>query len=509
MTNEQPSEQASEQNDKPHLLLGGTDDGRQVSMYAGMANRHGLVAGATGTGKTVTLQVLAEQFSRLGVPVFLADIKGDLSGLARPAKINDKIQERIDKIGISDYSPQPTPVIFWDLLGKRGHPIRTTVSEMGPLLLSNLFGLNDTQTGILYTAFKIADDEGLLLVDMKDLRAMLQFMADNAAELRTEYGNITSASVGAIQRELLILEEQGGDQFFGEPAVELYDLMQRDFSGNGVVSILDVTDIVHTAPKLYATFLLWIMSELFENLPEVGDADRPKMVFFFDEAHLLFEDAPKALVNKIEQVVRLIRSKGVGIYFVTQNPLDIPEDVLGQLGLKIEHALRAFTPKDQKAVRTVADTFPPNPNFDTAEVITELGTGVALVSTLDIKGRPTPVEKTLMCPPESQIGPISDEERAEIISRSPLRGRYDEAVDPESAYELLTARIQKQMQEELEEQAREIAEKAAMKNAPRRSNRQSVGEAVVKSLARSMSSQVGRSLGRQILRGILGGVSRR
>jgi len=402
-----------------HLLIGG--NGQQtVFMNASMANRHGMVAGATGTGKTVTLQILAESFSKIGVPVFLADVKGDVSGVGKPAKPHPKVDERINTIGIEDYQMSPSPVVFWDLFGKQGHPIRTTVSEIGPLLLSNLLELNDTQTGILYSCFKIADDQGLLILDLKDLRSMLIWMGDNRAELKSEYGNISTASIGAIQRGLLVLEEQGAEFLLGEPAIELQDLMGQDFSGRGVINILDASKLIQSSPKLYSTFLLWLLSELFETLPEVGDADKPKFVMFFDEAHLLFNDAPKVLIDKIEQVVRLIRSKGVGIYFISQSPLDIPEEILGQLGLKIQHALRAFTPKDQKAVRTVAGTFRANPKIDTGTVITELGVGEALVSTLDEEGIPTQVEQVLIRPPESRIGPMDNTERTEHIGRSPF-----------------------------------------------------------------------------------------
>lgn len=489
----------------PHLLIGGRDK-KPLRMNARMANRHGLVAGATGTGKTVTLQILAENFSRMGVPVFLADIKGDLSGLSKAGKPHPKIDERVEAIPVEDYKLGPSPVVFWDLFGKQGHPLRTTVSEMGPLLLSNLLELNDTQSGILYACFKFADDNGMLLLDMKDLRSMLSWMTENSKELKSEYGNISSASVGAIQRSLLVLEEQGAEHFFNEPAVKLEDLMHVDFSGRGIINIMDATKLVQTSPRLYATFLLWLLAELFENLPEVGDADRPKFVMFFDEAHLLFDDAPKALINKIEQVVRLIRSKGVGVYFVTQSPMDVPEDVLGQLGMRIQHALRAFTPKDQKAVRTAAQTFRQNPDLDTSTIITELGVGEALVSVLDEKGRPTIVEQVLICPPESRMGPLEDDERSEHIARSPYKGRYDDVVDRESAYEMLKQRADKQAEDAAEElekaeaaKEKEREEKETEKSS-KRSKRQTPMEAMVKSAARSIGSQVGR----QIIRGVLG-----
>lgn len=487
------------------LLIGGNGT-QTVLMDAAMANRHGMVAGATGTGKTITLQILAENFSKIGVPVFLADVKGDVSGVGKPAKPHPKIDERIATIGIENYAMQPSPVVFWDLFGKKGHPIRTTVSEIGPLLLSNLLELNETQTGILYSCFKIADDQGLLILDLKDLRSMLIWMGDNRAELKSEYGNISTASIGAIQRGLLVLEEQGAEFLLGEPAIELADLMSHDFSGRGVINILDASNLIQSSPKLYSTFLLWLLAELFETLPEVGDAEKPKFVMFFDEAHLLFDDAPKVLVDKIEQVVRLIRSKGVGIYFVSQSPLDVPEEILGQLGLKIQHALRAFTPKDQKAVRTVANTFRSNPNIDTGQVITELGVGEALVSTLDSEGIPTMVEQILIRPPESRIGPMNKQERTEQISRSPYRGRYDTTLDRESAYEMLVKRAeQSAAQEEAlerEEAAREAAEKEAKaaSKTTGRSRRQSPTEAFVSSAARAIGSQ----LGRRVIRGVLG-----
>ncbi|RBP49252.1 helicase HerA-like domain-containing protein [Arenicella xantha] len=484
--------------DNNQLLIGGNGS-QTVFMDASMANRHGMVAGATGTGKTVTLQILAESFSRIGVPVFLADVKGDVSGIGKPAKPHPKIDERISVIGIEDYQMQPSPVVFWDLFGERGHPIRTTVSELGPLLLANLLDLNDTQTGILYSCFKIADDEGMLILDLKDLRAMLVWMGDNRADLKSEYGNISTASIGAIQRGLLVLEEQGAEYLLGEPAIALNDLMSHDFSGRGVINILHASTLLQKSPKLYATFLLWLLSELYETLPEVGDADKPKFVMFFDEAHLLFDDAPKVLVDKIEQVVRLIRSKGVGIYFISQSPLDIPEEILGQLGLKIQHALRAFTPKDQKAVRTVADTFRANPALDTGSIITELGVGEALVSTLDADGIPTQVERILIRPPESRIGPMNNIERKEQISRSPFKGRYDQAVDRESAYELLAQRAQQRLEQEQIDAAQEPASRS--RSTKRRSStRQTPTEAFVSSAARAIGSR----LGQRLVRGVLG-----
>jgi uncharacterized protein len=400
-----------------------------------MANRHGLIAGATGTGKTVTLQSLAEGFSALGVPVFMADVKGDLSGMSQAGGGNPKVDARVELLGLTDYKPQASPVTFWDVFGKKGHPVRTTVAEMGPLLLARMLNLNDVQGGVINSIFKIADDKGWLLLDLKDLRAMSQHAAENSAEYQTEYGNISAASVGALQRSLLQLETEGGDLLFGEPAMNLDDLMQTDNQGRGVINIL-ASDQLFNSPRVYATLLLWLLSELFEKLPEVGDLEKPKLVFFFDEAHLLFTDAPQALMQKIEQVVRLIRSKGIGVYFVSQNPLDIPDIVLGQLGNRVQHALRAFTPRDQKAVNAAAETFRVNPKVDVATAITELGVGEALVSFLDEKGIPTPVERAFICPPQSRIGPATDAERAAVINNSVLRGFYERQVDRESAYEV-------------------------------------------------------------------------
>ena len=404
-----------------------------------LANRHGLVTGATGTGKTVTLQVMAEGFARAGVPVFAADIKGDLSGIAAVGDAKEPFVKRAKELGLA-YEPDEFPVVFWDLFGEQGHPIRATVSEMGPLLLSRLMDLNEVQEGVLNIAFRVADEQGLLLLDLKDLRAMLGHVAENAAELTTLYGNVSKQTVGTIQRQLLVLENQGGTGFFGEPALALKDLMRVDRDGRGFINIL-AADKLMEKPRLYATFLLWLMSELFEELPEVGDPDKPKLVFFFDEAHLLFDDAPKALMDKIEQVVRLIRSKGVGIYFVTQNPLDVPEKVLAQLGNRVQHALRAFTPRDQKAVRAAAETFRANPKLDTAAVISELGKGEALVSFLEGNGTPSIVERCLVRPPAARVGPVTTEERAGLIAKSPVKGRYDQAVDAESAYEVLQQRV--------------------------------------------------------------------
>lgn len=488
-----------------NLNIGGAS-GKLVRQLGRMSNRHGLVAGATGTGKTVTLQVLAEGFSKMGVPVFAVDVKGDLSGIAAAGKPHPKIDERLAKIPLPDYRQQPCPTVFWDMDGRSGHPVRTTISEMGPLLLSNLLELNDTQTSVLYAGFDLADDQGLMLLDLKDLRALLGWMGENAGELGNEYGHISKSSLGAIQRRLLVLEEQGAELFFGEPALQLKDLMHTDFSGRGVISILDARRIIHQAPRVYGAFLLWLLAELFEQLPECGDPPAPKLVLFFDEAHLLFDGAPKALLDKIEQVVRLIRSKAVGVYFITQNPLDIPDDVLGQLGMKVQHALRAFTPKDQKTIKSVAASFVANPAFRTAETVTALGTGEALVSVLSDEGRPLPVEKTVISPPESQIGPIADAERQAAIERSPLKGRYDQSMDRESAYELLKARAET-AQAEAEKQRAEMeaakhrqAEERRARGGGRR--RQSAGEAMMKSAARAIGSQIGR----QIIRGILGSI---
>ena len=494
----------------PPVLIGAAGPAR-VCLDPAMANRHGLIAGATGTGKTVTLQVLAEQFSRAGVPVVLADVKGDLSGLATAGKPHPKVDERVQRIGIDDYRQEGFPVVFWDLYGEQGHPLRTTISEFGPLLLSGFLDLNDVQTGTLYTLFRIADEAGMLLLDLKDLQAMLNWMKGEGAEAAAAHGGVSRASISAIQRRLLMLEEQGGDRFFGEPSLALGDLMHTDFSGRGVVSILDATRLIRE-PRLYALFLLWLISELFEELPEVGDADRPRLVFFFDEAHLLFDKAPKPLLEKVEQVVRLIRSKGVGIYFVTQSPSDVPDAVLGQLGNRVQHALRAFTPKEQKAVKVAAQTFRPNPAYDTESVITSLGVGEALVSVLDSKGSPTPVEQVLVSPPASRMGPLDATERSAILQRSPLRGRYDTPVDRESAHEMLAKKAAERASGAQHEAqgtkprrgpapAQDKPRPAKRSSAPR-STRQSATEAFMKSTLRS----IGSSLGRQIARGLLGSI---
>ncbi|MFZ6772714.1 helicase HerA-like C-terminal domain-containing protein [Undibacterium sp. SXout7W] len=423
---------------KPLLIAKNSD--LELFLLSDWANRHGCITGATGTGKTVTLQVMAQAFSEAGVPVFMADIKGDLSGLAKSGSPTPKIQQRINTLGLTEPVWNACPVTFWDVFGKQGHPVRATVSDLGPLLLGRMLNLNDTQEGVLQLAFKIADDHGLLLLDAKDLRAMLQYLGDNASEFQTEYGNISAASIGAIQRGLLAIAEQGGEQFFGEPMLNLDDMMQTDIHGHGYVNILAADQLLQS-PRLYSTFLLWMLSELYEHLPEVGDLDQPKMVFFFDEAHLLFDEAPKALLQKIEQVVRLIRSKGVGIYFVTQNPLDIPDTVLGQLGNRVQHALRAYTPRDQKAVQAAAETFRPNPALDTAQVIGELAVGEALVSFLDDKGRPNIVQRAFIIPPASQIGPVDVAERQQMLASSIVAGVYEKTIDRESAYEKLKGRV--------------------------------------------------------------------
>ncbi len=424
--------------DEAAIFVGASDADQYLLLK--YANRHGLIAGATGTGKTVTLQTIAEGFSAYGVPVFMADVKGDLSGVCQPGGDNPRAVERARQMQIEGYAGRSFPTIFWDLFGEKGHPIRTTVSEVGPVLMARLLQLNETQEGVLNIAFKVADEQGLLLLDFKDLQALLQWLAENASQLTTEFGNVSKQSVGTIQRQLLMLDQQGGEGFFGEPALDLADMIRCDASGLGTINIL-AADRLMQNPRLYGTFLLWLLSELFEALPEVGDLDKPRFVFFFDEAHLLFDDAPKALLERIEQVVRLIRSKGVGVYFVTQNPLDIPESVLGQLGNRVQHALRAFTPKDQKAVKVAAETFRPNRKFNVAQAITELGVGEALLSFLDTKGVPTPVERCLIAPPQGRIGPVKDTERTAVMSASPLAGKYDKAVDRASAYEVLTGRV--------------------------------------------------------------------
>ncbi len=493
-----------------------------VELLTKYGNRHGLIAGATGTGKTVTLQVLAEGFVSRGVPVFMADVKGDLAGMSQPGGGKPKLEERAKLIGLDPYTYSGFPTVFWDLFGEQGHRIRTTISEMGPLLLSRLLDLNDIQEGVLNLAFKIADDNGMLLLDLKDLRAMLQHVAEHADEITTLYGNVAPATVGAIQRALLVLEQQGAEEFFGEPALDLKDLMRTSFDGKGIVNIL-AADKLMQSPRLYSTFLLWLLSELFEDLPEVGDLDKPKLVFFFDEAHLLFADAPTALVQKIEQVVRLIRSKGIGIFFISQNPMDIPESVLSQLGNRVQHALRAFTPKDQKDVRATAENFRANPDFDTAEAILNLGVGEALVSLLEDKGIPSIVQKTLIRPPASRLGPLTPEERQTVLGGSPVSGKYEETIDRESAFEVLKVRAEaatlqaeeaqknKEFQvqyERQQKQAEHQAEVDARQEA--KSERQPArrSDTMLESLTKSVLRSAGSQVGRQLIRGVLGGLFR-
>lgn len=477
------------------------------------ANRHGLVTGTTGTGKTVSLQILAEGFSNAGVPVFCADIKGDLSGIAVKGEEKDFLLKRAEAIRLEPYVFRETPVIFWDLFGEKGHPIRATISEMGPLLLSRLMNLSEAQEGVMNIAFRIADEEGLLLLDLKDLQALLTNIAERAGEIGARYGNVSRQSVGAIQRSLLVLEQQGGEHFFGEPALRIADLMRTTRDGRGYVSVL-AADRLMMNPRLYATFLLWLLSELFEELPEVGDPEKPRLVFFFDEAHLLFDEAPKALIERVEQVVRLIRSKGVGVYFVTQNPLDVPDGVLAQLGNRVQHALRAYSPREQKAVKTAADTFRPNPDFDCFETITRLGVGEALVSTLEAKAVPSIVQRTLIRPPSSRIGPISEAERQAVMRESPVAGQYDTAVDRESAFELLQKHAaESAVRTDREPEAREdkggwsLPGLGGSRSGTARSSRQrqSVTEAAIKSVVRS----IGTTLGRELVRGILGSLRRR
>jgi DNA helicase HerA-like ATPase len=508
------------------------------SLKLSVANRHGLIAGATGTGKTATLRVLAEGFSRAGVPVFAADIKGDLAGLCQPAEVKPFITERLQKIGVTDWKPTAHPVVFWDLFGELGHPLRATVSEMGPTLLARMLQLNDTQEGVLNILFRVADEQGMLLLDLKDLRAMLVNIGENADKYTMQFGNIAPASIGAIQRSLLTLENQGGDQFFGEPALKLSDLLIADEQGRGAIHVL-AAEKLFGSPMLYATFLLWLLSELYEQLPEVGDLDKPKLVFFFDEAHLLFDDAPKALLDQVQQVVRLIRSKGVGIYFITQSPLDIPDNVLGQLGNKVQHALRAFTPKDRKSVKAVADNFRENPNFKASDAVQELAVGEALVSTLDTKGIPSIVDRVFITPPTCRMGSITPDERKAVMAASPLKGIYDETVDRESAYEILIGRAQAatagsapstsqgpapsrrtwggggagpaqpEASAPRRPQTYPMPQTPREAPAPRASNRQTMGEAVAKSAARSVTSAIGSSIGRALVRGVLGSLLKR
>ncbi len=514
------------------IFLGKSDAGAEY-LFLKLANRHGLVTGATGTGKTVTLQVLAEGLCDAGVSVFAADIKGDLSGISQKGEPKDFLVQRATDVGLERYEDSftPFPTIFWDLFGEQGHPIRATVSEMGPLLLSRLMNLNDTQEGVLNILFKYADDNGLLLLDLKDLRKVLELLGSDKelqTALKASYGNISPQSVGAIQRQLLVLEQQGGDKFFGEPALDIADLMRTTRDGRGYMNIL-AADKLMESPRLYATFLLWLLSELFEQLPEVGDIDKPKLVFFFDEAHLLFDEAPDALLQKVEQVVRLVRSKGVGVYFVTQNPLDVPDKVSAQLGNRVQHALRAFTPREQKAVRAAAETFRPNPKLDTAQLIMQMGKGEALVSVLEGNGTPSMVQRTFVRPPSGKIGPISPQERSKIMAASPVSGKYDELVDQESAYEILSRLAASAQASEASQEAQDAPVQASgaeggsllggmlgdifgggqagpRGGAPRR---MSMGEAVAKSVARSVASSVGRQVGSAIVRGVLGSLLRR
>ncbi|AVM74839.1 helicase HerA-like domain-containing protein [Magnetospirillum gryphiswaldense] len=475
-----------------------------------VANRHGLIAGATGTGKTVSLRVLAEGFSAAGVPVFMADVKGDLGGLAKPGETSPRIAERAAKLKL-DWQGAGLPVVFWDLFGRQGHPVRATVSDIGPILLARMLGLTDVQEGVLNVAFRYADDEGLLLLDLKDLRALISYVGENANQLNSRYGAVASSSVGAIQRALLALENQGGDSFFGEPALDFADLMMVAPDGRGAVNVLAADELMKS-PALYATFLLWMLSELFESLPEVGDVAKPKLVFFFDEAHLLFNDAPAALVTQVEQVVRLIRSKGVGVYFVTQSPLDIPETVLGQLGHRIQHALRAFTPRDQKAVRAAAETFRPNPRLDTAQAIQELGKGEALVSLLDGDGIPGMVQRALIAPPATSLSVLADDQRRQVMEESPVKGEYEAAIDRDSAYERLTARASPVQDSAPTPQHRGAwgrVEGAPPPSPRRRPATDTIAEAAVKSVARGLASSLGSALGRQIVRGVLGAILKR
>lgn len=479
---------------------------QELNLLPQMSNRHGLIAGATGTGKTVTLQSIAEQFSLIGVPVFLADVKGDLAGISQPGGNNPKISERIQSLGITGHTFEAFPVALWDVFGKSGHPIRASVSEMGPLLFARLLNLNDVQAGVLNIVFKIADDNGMLLLDLKDIRSMVQYVGDNASEFTTSYGNLSKASIGAIQRGLMELESQGADQFFGEPCLDIFDLIQTSSNGRGMINIL-AADQLYLKPKTYATFLLWLLSELFEQLPEVGDLSKPKLVFFFDEAHLLFEDAPDALMEKIEQVVRLIRSKGVGIFFVTQNPLDIPEKVLAQLGNRVQHALRAFTPNDQKAIKAMARTFRPNPSINIETTLIDLGVGEALVSVLDEKGSPSIVERAFICPGRSRAGAVTADERQIVIKESIHYGNYEKTVDRESAFEVLKKRTEERMAQQ--EQA---AQQTSMPRQPKAMDMRTVrrpgrpSDDLMTTVAKSAARSIGSSVGRQIIRGVLGSI---
>jgi uncharacterized protein len=505
------------------LLIAKSKD-KEIHLLPQLANRHGLITGATGTGKTVTLQKMAESFASIGVPVFMADVKGDLSGIGAAGVESPKLKERLAALGIDSFTPQANTAVFWDVFGEAGHPVRATISDMGPLLLARLLNLNDTQTGVLQLVFKIADDQGLLIIDLKDLRATIQYVGDNAKSFTTEYGNISAASIGAIQRGLMGIETQGGDKFFGEPMLDINDLMQTDANGRGVINIL-AADKLYNSPKLYSTFLLWMLAELFEQLPEVGDVDKPKLVFFFDEAHLLFSEAPKALLEKIEQVVRLIRSKGVGVYFVTQNPLDIPESVLGQLGNRVQHALRAFTPKDQKAVKTAADTMRANPEFDAATVIMDLGVGEALISFLDEKGRPAIVERGFIVAPGSRLGPLTPAERKAAIENSVIFGHYEQVIDRESAYERLRGGGNGSAAAPAGAPAGNGGTPAPAQEGgglfgglsdilfgstgPRGGRHPGLAETAARSVVRTVGSSIGREIVRGVLGSILGGSSRK
>ena len=486
---------------------------QSVGLYLDKLNRHGLIAGATGTGKTITLKVLAEQLSQAGVPVFLADIKGDLASLSQAGSLTDKVAERVESLALTDFQPQAYPVRLWDVFGQMGTPVRSTISEMGPLLLARLLDLNDTQTGILNIAFQLADDQGMLLIDMKDLKALLQHMAENASTYSTQYGNITKQSIGAIQRSLLVLEQQGGDQFFAEPALDLSDFMQTDSQGKGYLNILMAQQLFNS-PKLYSTFLLWMLSELFEILPEVGDLPQPKLVFFFDEAHLLFKDAPKAFVEKVEQVVRLVRSKGVGIYFITQNPADLPESILAQLGNRVQHALRAYTPKEIKAVKLAASTFRENPAFSTTDVITELKVGEALISCLNQEGQPQVVERALVRPPQSLMGTLSDQEYQQLLHTSSMEAKYRQSFDRESAYEVLQKRLKTEAEEAqlAQEKAQLEKERERLAKEQARTTQKPAGrpaKSAVEKATESFFSSVTRTLGREIVRGIFGSLKKK
>lgn len=498
------------------------DPSQEIVLHSEFANRHGLIAGATGTGKTVTLKVLAENFSRIGVPIFLADAKGDVSSIAKAGRSNPKFEQRLQLLGLDQIPFAASPTVFWDVFGQHGHPIRTTISEIGPLLLAQMLNLNDTQEGVLSAVFRIADDQGLLLIDFKDLKAMLSYVSDNAADLKAEYGNLSPASIGAIQRNLLALGDQGAEQFFGEPSLNILDFIQTDAQGHGYINLL-AADQLMNSPKLYATFLLWMLSELFEQLPEVGDADKPKLVFFFDEAHLLFDNASPALQQKIEQVVRLIRSKGVGIYFITQNPLDLPESVLGQLGNRVQHALRAFTPKDQKAVKTAADTFRANPDFKVDQAITELAVGEALISCLDEQGTPQIVQRGWVMPPYSSFSPLSDEERQALMAQSLVAGVYEKMVDRDSAYEMLQQKVsdrleQEQAQAEAAQQAKQqealakqqakeqerLAREQQKADEKAQRDRDKLTQDVLGTFAKSAARTLGGPTGQKLVRGLLG-----